>query len=490
MSTTTQYLVEQLSTLIATHSLGAFVHSLRTTDNNVLHSNDNSTNNVFTTVDELDNRTLLGKAVDSVMTATSLAQDVGEEEDEDEDFVQHKQVLDDAVNVFGLVLEHSSLDNASPDDLNEMVSCIEDDQLRNMVCDWIDTAGERKQFHLPQVRLESIEQTYQAWLSEQDKVSDDEDLAEAQAQDNEQDPQAAALMSQLQAQIMNGHAVAEPSQSLEQSIAASIASLIPGQSRSSRADSEPATEGPPPAKRARRASAGDSPGEDDKPSHHSRAATVHEESGEEEDAEGEEIDEQQLSNNWVGRDIESAVTSHLQSQLFGDNQAGPSSVKAETLSFVSPLPAPGHSSRPYQQPQAPPQQQQQQRQQQQVNYQEYDEDEEDDEEDEAQDPTALLDPSRMAKAISRGVKPSIKIKQRPLQEEVSSTGQVYTPPSMKPYACTTPGCTARYKQANGLKYHRLHGKCNVRNGSMLVDEDEEDKRYVCHSAECGKRYKK
>ncbi|KAK4054743.1 hypothetical protein OIV83_000667 [Microbotryomycetes sp. JL201] len=505
-SSTTQYLIEQLSTLVATHSLGAFVHSLRTTNSRVLHSND-GTASVFTAVDEDDNRTLLGKAVDSVMTATSLAQDGAAEDDDDEAVAHNKQVLDDAVNVFGLVLEHSSLDSANPDDLNEMVSCIEDDDLRNCVCQWIDTASEG-QFRLPQDRLESIETTYQMWLSEQDKVSDDEDGPHAD-EGAEQDETQASIMSQLQAQILyvptfplerrqsysslgrNGQAVAtKPEHSLEDTIAASLASLIPGQTRSARADSEPATEGPPPAKRARRASAGDSPGEDEKPGRNgvdAFQATVHEASGEEEDAEGEEVDEQQMSHNWAGGDIESAVSSHLHSQLFGENQAGPSAVKAEPLAFVSPLPAPGVR---------PAVQSANQSTTQFVQHNgAYDDEDDEDGDGEYEDApltnniAALLDPSRMAKAITQDVKPGSSSR-RAQATEVSSTGQTYTPPSMKPYACTTPGCTARYKQANGLKYHRLHGKCNIRNGSMLVNsEDDEEKRYVCHSAECGKRYK-
>lgn len=33
----------------------------------------------------------------------------------------------------------------------------------------------------------------------------------------------------------------------------------------------------------------------------------------------------------------------------------------------------------------------------------------------------------------------------------------------KPFKCQAPGCDKAYKQANGLKYHRLHGQCNQNN---------------------------
>lgn len=33
-------------------------------------------------------------------------------------------------------------------------------------------------------------------------------------------------------------------------------------------------------------------------------------------------------------------------------------------------------------------------------------------------------------------------------------------PIEKPFKCPNPGCDKAYKQANGLKYHRLHGSCN------------------------------
>lgn len=73
--------------------------------------------------------------------------------------------------------------------------------------------------------------------------------------------------------------------------------------------------------------------------------------------------------------------------------------------------------------------------------------------------------------------------------EVSATGKLYTPPSAKPFACPTPGCNARYKQANGLKYHRLKGKC-VTTEVVQQAIGKEAKPFVCHDIACGKRYKK
>ncbi|KAK4058145.1 hypothetical protein OIO90_000884 [Microbotryomycetes sp. JL221] len=496
---TTQYLISQLSTLIATHSLGAFVHSLRTTDPALLYNSsaadpaqqdsngqDLSTQSVFSVVDDLDGRTLLGKAVDSVMTATAMASD-------EDDKQQARVIVDEAVSVFGLVLEYSrSLDEANPDELNEMVSCIEDDDLRNEVCQWIDTATEQHEFKLPQDRLDRIEQTYQTWLSEQDKVSDDE--AELGQHDVAKDEAQAVnhfTGSMLPAASAGG--------SLEDAIAASFASIIPGQLRTHRADSEPA-EGLPPSKRPRRASTGESQ-EDNKP--HNALADYHpampgnvveDQSGEEEDAEGEEVDAQA----WAGNTIESAVSSHLQSALFGQSNGD----LVNDVAFVSPLPPPNHSSRPSQQ-----RAQQQQYNTPQVSYGAssstsrydrkltsvpYNEDDDYDDDEDYQDSnlSVLLDPSRMAKSIARDASGSGSGRKGSSSTEISSTGQTYTPPNLKPFVCTTPGCTARYKQANGLKYHRLHGKCNIRNGSMMIEEgDDEEKRYVCHSAECGKRYK-
>lgn len=73
--------------------------------------------------------------------------------------------------------------------------------------------------------------------------------------------------------------------------------------------------------------------------------------------------------------------------------------------------------------------------------------------------------------------------------EVSATGKLYTPPSAKPFACPTPGCNARYKQANGLKYHRLKGKC-ITTEVVQQASGREAKPFVCHDPSCGKRYKK
>lgn len=73
--------------------------------------------------------------------------------------------------------------------------------------------------------------------------------------------------------------------------------------------------------------------------------------------------------------------------------------------------------------------------------------------------------------------------------EVSATGKLYTPPSAKPFACPTPGCNARYKQANGLKYHRLKGKCSTTE-IVQAASGKEAKPFLCHDVTCGKRYKK
>lgn len=72
--------------------------------------------------------------------------------------------------------------------------------------------------------------------------------------------------------------------------------------------------------------------------------------------------------------------------------------------------------------------------------------------------------------------------------ETSACGASYTPNVAKPFRCPTPGCSAAYKQQNGLKYHRLHGKCKI--GAVDVVDSEPEKRFRCHESECGKKYKK
>ncbi|KAI3652521.1 hypothetical protein MP228_001946 [Amoeboaphelidium protococcarum] len=58
----------------------------------------------------------------------------------------------------------------------------------------------------------------------------------------------------------------------------------------------------------------------------------------------------------------------------------------------------------------------------------------------------------------------------------------------KPYKCQHPNCDKAYKNANGLKYHKMHGHCGK-------EEDEADaatrllKPYVCSFETCHKRYK-
>jgi hypothetical protein len=82
----------------------------------------------------------------------------------------------------------------------------------------------------------------------------------------------------------------------------------------------------------------------------------------------------------------------------------------------------------------------------------------------------------------------------------------------RPYRCAVPGCEKSYKNANGLKYHNLHGHCNgtanvnavthttlpVVNNAMLHTLDNslsgavrgaQVKPYRCTIPECGKSYK-
>jgi hypothetical protein len=64
--------------------------------------------------------------------------------------------------------------------------------------------------------------------------------------------------------------------------------------------------------------------------------------------------------------------------------------------------------------------------------------------------------------------------------------QDYTDIPDKPYRCRVPDCDKAYKNANGLKYHRLHGHCQPSDGNEIVDAN---KRYICPLVNCRKRYK-
>lgn len=76
------------------------------------------------------------------------------------------------------------------------------------------------------------------------------------------------------------------------------------------------------------------------------------------------------------------------------------------------------------------------------------------------------------------------------------TGRVWIPNNAKPFKCPVPGCDKAYKQQNGLKYHRLHGHCNMNTvgkegEEIVVDEKDDDKPFGCYvGPACGKKYKK
>ncbi|KAF7731999.1 Transcriptional regulator of ribosomal bioproteinsis proteins [Apophysomyces ossiformis] len=59
--------------------------------------------------------------------------------------------------------------------------------------------------------------------------------------------------------------------------------------------------------------------------------------------------------------------------------------------------------------------------------------------------------------------------------------------SNKPYKCCVLGCDKAYKNANGLKYHRLHGHC-FENETDGLDRKPR-KPYTCSVGSCRKRYK-
>lgn len=64
-----------------------------------------------------------------------------------------------------------------------------------------------------------------------------------------------------------------------------------------------------------------------------------------------------------------------------------------------------------------------------------------------------------------------------------------TPQDERPYVCQYPGCGKSYKNANGLKYHAIHGHLNgtVPPPSPIIKTHE--KPYKCPHPDCGKRYK-
>ncbi|KAI8985906.1 hypothetical protein BDB01DRAFT_786805 [Pilobolus umbonatus] len=55
----------------------------------------------------------------------------------------------------------------------------------------------------------------------------------------------------------------------------------------------------------------------------------------------------------------------------------------------------------------------------------------------------------------------------------------------KPYRCHVNSCGKAYKNANGLKYHRLHGNCDISKVESLI----ENRRYTCSFGLCHKKYK-
>jgi transcription factor SFP1 len=59
----------------------------------------------------------------------------------------------------------------------------------------------------------------------------------------------------------------------------------------------------------------------------------------------------------------------------------------------------------------------------------------------------------------------------------------------RPYICKYPGCTKRYKNANGLKYHSIHGHLDGAVPAPSPIPKTNEKPYKCPHANCGKRYK-
>ncbi|WVW83781.1 hypothetical protein I302_105802 [Kwoniella bestiolae CBS 10118] len=68
--------------------------------------------------------------------------------------------------------------------------------------------------------------------------------------------------------------------------------------------------------------------------------------------------------------------------------------------------------------------------------------------------------------------------------------------SSRPWRCPNPGCNKSYKQSNGLKYHQMKGQCDfaihdaVDLGLSLEEAEERNRPYVCAvGAGCSKRYR-
>ncbi|KAI9013743.1 hypothetical protein CLU79DRAFT_768546 [Phycomyces nitens] len=72
-------------------------------------------------------------------------------------------------------------------------------------------------------------------------------------------------------------------------------------------------------------------------------------------------------------------------------------------------------------------------------------------------------------------------------DEACSKSYQYKTLVEKPYKCNVPACEKSYKNANGLKYHKLHGHCieKLENGTNHIAE----RPYSCKVGRCIKRYK-
>lgn len=104
-------------------------------------------------------------------------------------------------------------------------------------------------------------------------------------------------------------------------------------------------------------------------------------------------------------------------------------------------------------------------------------------------------PSASGKATPTSTTPT------PALPGVSPTGLAGAPDNGegggdKPFKCPNPGCSKAYRQANGLKYHRLHGQCNYvvrdgmeQDGLTLAEAEAVARPYLCQVGHCDKRYK-
>ncbi|KZT54020.1 hypothetical protein CALCODRAFT_28603 [Calocera cornea HHB12733] len=120
-------------------------------------------------------------------------------------------------------------------------------------------------------------------------------------------------------------------------------------------------------------------------------------------------------------------------------------------------------------------------------------------------PYGLDSPNSPASSITPALlsAPSTPLSSRagsPSGEFSDSTTTISRPASSltrnKPFKCPTPGCNKQYLQANGLKYHRLHGQCNFasKDPSLegLTEQEAEEKLrpYACAvGGNCERRYK-